>query len=70
MNLDGIADIVVGGGSKSGSQVRIFDGKSILEVGTPATELSRFTAFSKFPNIAVAVAGSAPVPSVSSFPRR
>ena len=55
VNLDGIADIIVGAGFDGGSQVKIFDGQTHEVV-------SQFVAFPSFPQIALWVAGSAKVP--------
>ncbi len=54
-NLDGIADIIVGTGTRGGSQVRIFDGRN-------GDEITNFAGFSRYPAVGLFVAGSSPVP--------
>lgn len=66
VNLDGIADIITSTGIKSGSQVRIYDGR--LSRGFTGgggdfhllddKETRQFTAYDGFPNVALWVAGS------------
>ena len=57
VNLDGIADIIVGSGGRNAGSVKFFDGVTNAEM-TART----FSAFPTFPNGAVFVAGSSPVP--------
>ncbi len=57
INLDGIADIIVGSGGRNAGSVKFFDGVTNAEM-TART----FSAFPTFPNGSVFVAGSSPVP--------
>ena len=57
VNLDGIADIIVGSGGRNAGSVKFFDGVTNAEM-TART----FSAFPTFPNGAVFVAGTSPVP--------
>ena len=57
VNLDGIADIIVGSGGRNAGSVKFFDGVTNAEM-TART----ISAFPTFPNGAVFVAGSSPVP--------
>ena len=57
VNLDGIADIIVGSGGRNADSVKFFDGVTNAEM-TART----ISAFPTFPNGAVFVAGSSPVP--------
>ena len=59
VNLDGIADIIVGSGGRNGGQVKFFDGVTNTEITSKA-----FVAFPSFPVGALFVAGTSPVPSI------
>lgn len=61
VNVDGIADIVVGVGSRGGSQVRAFDGAS-------GSELLSLAAFPTHASVGLFVAGSSPVPALRPGP--
>ncbi|MHA3773190.1 Calx-beta domain-containing protein [Verrucomicrobiota bacterium sgz303538] len=62
VNIDGIADIIVGAGYKGDSRVRIFNGSSAAAY----EELSNFVAFPAYPDVSLFVAGTSPVPIVAS----
>ena len=58
VNLDGIADIITSVGVKNASQVKIYDGKALID-GTYQILADRtITAYPDFPNVALWVAGS------------
>ncbi|MDB6175336.1 MAG: hypothetical protein JWL59_4647 [Chthoniobacteraceae bacterium] len=58
VNFDGIADIIATSGTKGGSQVKIFDGKT-------SNELPGFSAFPNFPDVSLFAAATTRAPSVS-----
>jgi len=59
VNFDGIADIIVGSGGKNNSLVKFYDGVTHNEITARS-----FSAFPAYPNSALFVAGSSPVPTV------
>ncbi len=59
VNFDGIADIIATSGTKGGSQVKIFDGRS-------GSELPGFSAFPDFPDVSLFAAATTRVPSVAA----